>query len=268
MASDRSHPEMPARQGLPSAAWLFDWRQPGGSIVRNGLLVLAVAAGFAFLLGFVHVRVVPPTPWAAHKGAVIQIRDDAPGRALKLRAREGGPFPSRFEPSLWQGAARLEQAALDAIRWQAPRYVPELRNLPEEVPPSVTLAARGEPTLPKLHVRHPARPPAAAGGMRLAPVLSPISGITAAEMPAVLPRFGPVVDQTLSAEPWRFLVKLNRAGAVEDCVSLAGGEEAGPRPLEEWLRRVAFGTDPGKASRWIAVAVSFTNQPANGPDVH
>ncbi len=85
-------------------------------------------------------------------------------------------------------------------------------------------------------------------------------------MPRELPPFDGAVDATMTAEPWRFLVRLDAAGNVQDCVSLAGGDEAGPSPLEDWLRRVPFNPEPAKPSRWIAVGVGFTNQPADGPD--
>lgn len=252
------------QQRAEAPEWVFLWRQPRGSSIQKWFAILAVSGGFAFFLTSARIRVVPPAPWATHKVSVIHATDDAEGRTLTLRAREGGPFPSRFDPSAWEGAAALERAAFDDARWTPPPYVPVLRNLPDEVTPPVPLAVKGEAILPKLSPESVAAPLAVK--LSLAPELYPLSGITAAAMPRDLPPFDGVVNATLTAEPWRFLLRLDAAGVVRDCVSLAGGDEAGPPPLEGWLRRVSFTPETGKPSRWIAVGVGFTNQPADGPD--
>jgi hypothetical protein len=249
---------------MAAPAWVFNWRRLGKSPLPNGIAILVVGCGFALFLTSVRIRVVSPTPWVTHKASVIHVTDDAEGQALTLRAREGGPFPSRFEPSAWQHAVALEQAALEAARWTPPPYVPILRDLAAEVTPPVTLAAKGACILPKLSPETHAAPLAVK--LRLAPVLEPLSGITTAAMPRELPPFDQAVDATMTAEPWRFLVRLDSAGNVLECVSLAGGDEAVPSPLETWLRRVAFKPEPAKPSRWIAVGVGFTNQPADGTD--
>ena len=208
----------------------------------------------------------PPTPWAIQKASLIHVTDDAVGRALTLRAREGGPFPSRFDPSEWEGATILEQAALAGTGWSPPPYVPVLRDLPADPTSPLAFAARGKATLPKLRPESLTAPPVTK--LRLAPVLYPLSGITAAAMPRELPPFDGVVDAIMTAAPWRFLLRLNAAGNVLEGVSLAGGDEGGLAPLEAWLRRVSFNSAPGQPSRWLAVGVGFTNQPADGPDAH
>lgn len=244
--------------------WVFPWRPLGESRFPKWFATLLVGAAFAFFVTSVRIHVTPPTPWAARKASVIQVTDDAESRALTLRAREGGPFPSRFEPSEWEGDAALEQAAFEATRWSPPPYVPVLRDLPKETPPPMSLAAKGEPVLPKRRPEPVAAPVSV--NLKLAPVLVPLSGITAAAMPGKLPPFDGAVDATMTAEPWRFLVRLDAAGNVQYCISLAGGDEAGPSPLEDWLRRVLFKPEPAKPARWIAVGVGFANQPADGTD--
>jgi hypothetical protein len=220
---------------------------------------------FALLLAVVRVSVSPPVKWSAPKAAVIYAGDDPEGRILAQRAREGGPFPSRFVPSQWEGAAALEQALLGSTRWTPPPYVPTLRELPDEAPPPLRLAARGEPVLPKRH--HPETDIPASMETKLVPVIHLLSGIQPAELPEDLPPIAGIEDTTISTGPWRFLVRLDSAGHVWDCVSTAGGDEAGPPLLEAWLRRVKFAPEPGKPSRWIAVSVGFANQPVtNGTD--
>lgn len=257
-------PSSKKNQRMEGPAWIFRWRQPREASYQKWFAIVAVGGGFAFFLTSARIRVVPPASWATHKASVIHVADDAEGRALTLQAQEGGPFPSRFDPSAWEGAAAMEQAVLAAARWTPPPYVPVLRTLPDEVLPPVLLAAQGEPTLPKLRPESRAAPVAVK--LRLVPELYPLSGITAAAMPRELPPFEGVPDAALTAEPWRFLVRLDAAGTVQDCVSLAGGDEAGPPPLEVWLRRVSFNPEPAKPSRWIAVGVGCTNQPTDGPD--
>ena len=145
------------------------------------------------------------------------------------------------------------------------RQVPVLRDVPDagfDMP--LQLVPKGVPVLPirSLPSGHAAVPVK----LKLVPVLDVLSGIPAAAMPSVLPPYDGVVDATMTAESWRFLVKLDSAGNVLECVSMVGGDDAGSSPLEAWLRRVSFIPEPASPSRWIAVGVGFTNQPADGPD--
>lgn len=260
MASSQSIKHL--RMAAPT--WIFVWRQPRTSLLRNGFIVLTVAGTFVVFLTCVHIRMVPLVPWVTHKAAVIQVADDAEGRALTLQAREGGPFPSRFDPTAWDGAAALEQSAFEVARWRPPPHVPNLRELPERANPSVKLALQGESTLPE--IKPELRRVPVFGKLKLAPVLSPLSGNSSVVIPMQLPIFEHAVDAKLTDESWRFLLRLDRAGMVQDCVSLGGGDETGAPLLEAWLRRVTFNIESGKASAWIAVGVAFTNQPADGPE--
>ena len=251
-------------QRMAAPVWVFNWHPLRESTLPKIGAILTVSGGFALFLTSFRIRVDPPTPWAIHKASVIHVANDADGRALTLRAREGGPFPSRFEPSEWKGTVAVEQAAFQSAWRSPPPYLPTLRNLPPAPPPPVALASKGTPTLPKLNPELLVTPQTA--DVKLTPVLYPLSGIPATAMPRTTPPFEDAVDAAMSAEPWRFLLKLNAAGNVQDCVSLAGGDEAGPLPLVAWLLRVPFPPDPTKPARWIAVGIAFTNQPANGPD--
>lgn len=248
--------------------WVFSWRRPKASRFPKWFATLLVGAAFAFLLTSVHIRVVPPTPWASRKASLIRVTDDTDSRALTLRAREGGPFPSRFEPSEWMGIASIEKASLAATRWSPPPYVPTIRDLPDQEPaPTLRLATKGEPVFPRHAPKQQSTGQPAK--LKLAAVLYPLSGITAAAIPNNLPSFDGTVDATMTAEPWRFLIQLTPAGNVMHCVSLTDADEAGVKRSEQlatWLRRVQFNPEPGKPSRWIAVGVGFTNQAANGTE--
>jgi len=244
--------------------WVFPWR--GRKKTFFSMLVAHVIAGVAFilLLGAVRVKVVSPKPMIPRKASLIYLTDDAQGRTLALQAQEGGPFPSRFEPSQWAGMAALENEAMAATRQVKP-YVPQLRELPKEtrIAP-MELAAKGELVFPKRQlVARPASDPAK---MKLVPTIYPLSGIPAEAIPAELPPFTGALDSAMTAASWRFLVRLNAQGGVTECVSLEKGGEAGALELETWLHGIQFRTTSEKPFRWISVGIGFSNQPADGTD--
>lgn len=249
----------------PKAApeWVFRWRASKTPQFQK-LLALAIAGvAFAFLITKVRIRVRAPEKSSPQKASLIYLREDAQGRALTLRAREGGPFPSRFELAQWQGLAELESAALEATRVQVPPYIPALRELPvaNRVTP-LDLAAKGELFFPRhspLVVNAPDSPP-----LKPAPVLYPLSGVSPDTLPVDLPHFDAAVDGTMASASWRFLVRLNPSGGVAECVSLGKGGEPGAAELDAWLHRIQFKPEPEKPFRWIAVGIGFTNQPADG----
>jgi hypothetical protein len=242
--------------------WVFQWRPRGESYVPKLLALVFVAILFVLLISSVKIRVSAPTPWAAKKAAVILAANDADSRALTLRAREGGPFPSRFEPGEWQAVRELEQSAFAAARWTPPAYQPALRPLPEASHALPLLVDQGEPVLPRRRAESAESP--TAKNLRPTPVLEPLSGIDRDSLPKALPSFDGVVDAALTSETWRFLVRLGPGGEVVDCVSLTGGDEKQQALLATWLRQVVFNQD-AKPDRWISVAVTFLNQEPNPP---
>ena len=245
--------------------WVFPWRGRKRTFFSMVMAHLIVAAGFAVLLGTVRVRVISPKPLAPRKASLIYLTDDAQGRALALQAQEGGPFPSRFEPSQWEGMAALEAEALAASLRPNRPYVPALRDLPKEtrIQP-LELAAKGETVFPK---RKPASGPAPdPTRLKPAPTLYPLSGIPADAIPAKLPPFTGTVDSAMTSTSWRFLVRLNPEGGVAECVSLEKGGEAGALELETWLHGIQFHPPSATPFRWIAVGIGFSNQPTDGTD--
>lgn len=245
--------------------WVFPWRGAKTPLFPKLFAIVVAGAAFALLITTVRIRVVALEKSAPRKASVIYLRDDAQGRALGLRAREGGPFPSRFEPSQWQGFAELEAAALDAARFQPQPYIPAPGDLPaENLVQPLKLAATGELFFPQRSPPSANAPDLAK--LKLAPALYPLSGVTTETMPRDLPPFDAAVDGAMTSVSWRFLVRLNPDGGVAECVSLEKGGEAGAPELEAWLHRVRFTAEPAKPIRWIAVGIGFTNQPADGTD--
>ena len=247
---------------MAAPEWVFPWRGPHGPQWPLMIAVAACGVAFALLLSSVRIRVSSPVSWSAARASVIRVLDDVDGRALTLMAREGGPFPSRFDPGAWARETHRE-AGLPAD-WQAPPYVPTLRDLGRG---EARVARWTSPRGPVLPLRKPAPAETQAAAKRLPqPLLFPLSGIDATSMPRELPSFEADVAPAMTAETWRYLLRLDATGAVVDCFPLAGGNQAGPPALDGWLRRISFQPDPAKASRWIAVGVGFANPPDHGTD--
>jgi hypothetical protein len=246
--------------------WVFVWRGRTRTYFSTLAAIALVSLATAVLLGTLRVKIAVPQPMAPRKASMIYLTNDEQGRALALRAQEGGPFPSRFQPSQWEGLATMEAAAMAEARAAAsPPYVPALRELPlDDKIPALELASKGRPVFPKRTPVLRAAPDPAK--MKLAPTLYPLSGIAPGQIPAQLPPFAGTVDGPMTAATWRFLVRLNPEGGVVECVSLANGGEAGALELSNWLQSIRFQAADGDAFRWIAVAVGFSNQPADGPD--
>ncbi len=246
---------------------VFSWHGRKRSYFPTLLAILVVASAFMILLGTVRVKVVSPAMRAPRKASLIYLTDDLQGHALALQAQEGGPFPSRFEPAQWEGMAALESEVAAASRGPRNPYTPTLRDLPEEkLTPPTELSSKGETVFPK-HLLTPRAVPDLAN-LKPAPTLYPLSGITPEAIPSTLPPFSAAVDGAMSSATWRFLVRLNSAGGVVDCVSLEKGGEAGGLELETWLRSIQFLTLSEKPFRWIALGIGFINQPNDGPDDH
>lgn len=249
------------------SAWVFPWRPVKQPLFPKFLAFAIPAVLFTFLVTTVRIHVNSPERSSIRKGSVIYLGDDAQGRALTLRAREGGPFPSRFELSQWQGLRDLETAAMDASRFQPPAYAPALQELPGgNLSPPLELAAKGVPFFPD-------RDPSVfdipdLGNLTVVPVLYPLAGVTGENLPKDLPPLAMEVKNDLPTATWRFLIRLNADGSVAECVSLEKGAETSATGLAAWLHKVTFAPDLSKLSRWIGVGIGFTNQPADGTDTH
>ena len=244
------------RQEAPE--WIFPWRTVGEPWLPKFLALALVAVVFAVLLSSVRIRTAVDSPWSSRRASVIQVLDNPDGRALRLRAQEGGPFPSRFEPSEWPAFVALEKSILESTRGELPGYRPVLREMTAGKRRMPGLSEPGRAVLP--HPSVTPRPAVQEVPTRLVPEITPISGIHATAMPDALPDFPGEVTPVLAAAPTRFLVRLDPSGSVTDCVSLDAGDEAGPSELERWLRGVSFKPGPTKASRWVALGVSFVNR--------
>lgn len=245
--------------------WVFSWTPLGRPLVVRWLPLLFVGSCFALALAGLRIQVTPPKPWKARHVSLIQAVDGGEsGRLLAMLAREGGPFPSRFEVKDWSGRQELEAEVYQSVRMDSPAYVPKLHGLDESMMSGAGgLALVGVPMLPRQVQGDLAV--AGNGRHRLSPVLRGISGLTTADMPVDLPPMDESLAERMSARDWRFFLRLDAEGCVTECISLS--PEDGMQ-LEEWLRGVRFRKNAKDASRWVAVDLGFANQKADGTGNH
>lgn len=261
MTNKASHRVKPAH----SVEWVFRWRRLGSPLLPKLIAVALVGFGFTLLVTTVRIRLVLLEKSSPRKASLIFLGDDAQSRKLAMRAREGGPFPTRFELSDWDGLAATEARAMEESRYQPPPYVPVLQVLAEKslVKP-LTLAPRGQAFFPKRKSLPSSSPDVS--NLKLAPVIFPLSGMAAKILPDEFPSFKGPVDAIMAGVSWRFLLSVNEQGSVTECTSLAKGAEPAANALEAWLRRLKFQPEAAKPVRWIALGIRFTNQPIDGAD--
>lgn len=236
--------------------WVFAWKPLGRPWSARLLPILLVASGFALIVMTVRIQVIPPKPWSARAASWIHASHDEQGMALAMRARDGGPFPSRFELRNWAGAADLESAVRAAADWSPRPYVPVLRGLADDdVKSDLRLAALAEPVFPK----RKEEVAAVTSAVELHPVPQ-LRVLSAGVVSNPLPNFDGAVAASMTADEWKFLLQLDGAGNVSECVSLSGSDDAGLAAVVGWLRSVSFKPDLKKRGRWVAVSVAFIYQ--------
>ncbi len=250
-----------------AAGLLFPWSRKGDSLMPMVIAFLITGAGFAFMLHSLRIDLGFASPSRVQRASLVLAGDDAIGMELKRRAREEGPLPLRFDPVGEASVLKLEEAAFEALRWTPPPYVPALRPLPDSPPDeNPRLAMAGELVFPR-------RVPAAIEGPILSesrprPILSPLSGIKASEMPQQMPEFSVTIDAKAMRDSWRFMVHADASGRVIDCIALTGGDSPVAAPLSDWLRQLEFQFIHESADRWLVLDLGIINQALHAPDPH
>ncbi len=246
--------------------WIFRWRGLDGTPFRGFLALLITFGVFSLFAATVRIRVSAPQQWVERKASIIHLPGGEEGKMWALRAQEGGPYPARFDATGWEKAAGLTSGLIDATRLSPEPYEPRLRELPvKDAVPSIPLADKEERVFPK-----PPEPPATVPGPPVkyvrVPVIYPLSGITSADIPAILPVFDAAKAAGVAdaSRPAEFVLLLRPAGTVLSCWNLSGQVADGA--IADWLSGLDFGPEAAKKSPIIAVSVGFTNQPADGPD--
>ncbi|HVJ46093.1 MAG TPA: hypothetical protein VM511_06885 [Luteolibacter sp.] len=257
------NPSVIARERIRAAKlWVFRWRGLDGTPVRGFLALLITAGLFAIFAATVRIRVSAPQQCIERKASFIHLPSGGDGALWTLRAQEGGPFPSKFDPKEWENAGGLSGKLASALNWSAPSYRPSLRELPPSQENGSLSLAQKSPVFPQ----RPANVSGVVAGppAKLVPMVFPLTGTPMASMPAHLPPFPKEIDAAMAAGAWRFLIRLNPSGAVEECVPLLDQKGAGD--LASWLRGLNFGADTAKKSPWIGIGLGFTHARTDGSD--
>lgn len=245
-----------SRHGTPVG--IFPWRKVRRPLLHYTLPFVITSCAFLFLIGSVDIRVASPVPRVDDKASIIRADNHSEiGRSLAALARQGGPFPSRFDVRTWPGRAAYE-TKLKEPQWTPLPYHTTLLDLPQEqttihLPP---LATKGQPVLPthsipKVETHSPVLPTDAPQ-----PALRPLSGITMAAIPEHLP----ALDLAeIPAAPRPYLLRLAPSGSVLDVLPLDTTRHPASVPIAAWLRTITFTQPDGKPSTWAAVEVEFSN---------
>ena len=246
--------------GRPDAEDLiFPWRGLNAPLMPKVIAAALLFGIFAAAITFIRVDVSAGPQWLEEKASIIDLTQGADAEMWARRAQEEGPFPSRVDLDSWEAMKQLENEVTAAFHAPEVPYVPKLKELSEVDPvPSIPLTAKGERVFPK-HKRPElaVRPKAA----QLVPKLYPLVEVPLESMPKELPAFDEEIVPAMTKTPWRFLIRLGQDGVVSDCVSLVGTSDDGVGSLEKWLRKVKFDPSFAENHEWIAVAVTFINQP-------
>jgi hypothetical protein len=239
----------------------FAWMLPEASGWAAFMAILIAGALAAFLFAGLRVRVTPPPRVIERKAEVILIPSGEIGREWEIRAKEAGPFPTRFEPTAWPGFRQMEDAAWASLQTPGARR-PELHEWPEEAVVLATpVAIKGQRFLPKVDWNPVPSPASVAdAGKSWDLELQRLTVLPEDAWPTVLPEFTGELDLTAAAAPWRFLVQIGPDGRVEQCLMLNASSEPGGNVLEQWLRGVRFGPSASKAG-WIGVGILFKRKP-------
>lgn len=239
--------------------WIYPWRDKGSFSYGMWFALLCTSGFFALGITFIRVRMPVMATWSAPQASVMYVHDDdAVGSWLIQKAREEGPYPSRFDPMDWDGGIAMERVLMQSVRQDLTSYSPSLKQLPEEKPKLAKVAVYGEPQLPKRVLR--VGEVEASVMMEMVPSLFPISGIREDELPKNLPHIQGKLDSAVALENWRFILRLDERGRVMDCMSMAGRVEVQLSPIQEWLKSLKYGPNADGGERWIAVGVGFKNE--------
>lgn len=244
---------------------IFDWRKPRTpQFAKMGMLVVATAL-FFLPLTLVRLSVgAPPLQESKSASVMFFAPGNTPAGWLE-KAHQLGPFPTRFDPVEW-GPARdlLGEALATANSGVNDHGLPDFLELPMDVElPMVPLVTKGSRVLPR--VAAPLFEPMAKVEVRTVPVFYPLS-ITRDELPQTSPPFAAEVTSQMASQAWRFLLQVAPDGKVRHAVAMLGQNAPGRAELVDWIQAHRFPKHDEAGDRWIAVAVIFQNQPADGPD--
>ncbi len=254
-------PKLQKPLGTPE--WMFPWRRSESAFFSTLFAAILGAGLFAIAYASVNVKLSVPRSQVQRKASLVFLTNSSEGRALALKAQEGGPFPSRFRPAQWEGMAALEATMMAATRLPKETYLTHLKSLPDS-PFTDWIPLREEPEMVFPRSAATIKKPENTQRVRLTPQLFPLSGISSEDLPQVLPEYLGRVEG--ASNSWRFLLEIDENGNVGECISLEKGGDAGALDLQKWLQSMRFPMVAPRTARWISIGIGFTNQADNGPE--
>lgn len=258
----------PSNTGRPdrraTREWIFDWRGRAadqGSTTWMALGVVTIV--FVLMIGAVRIRIAATPSRPAQQASAARVTDDSIGRMLRLLAREGGPFPSRFDPGSWDAYPAIERPAIEPALPGLTPYQPVLLRLPEHArttPPTNV----GMPVLPR-----PPKPDAPTPTFvrnATIPTLTALTGIRSIDLPLSLPNLPDEVMSVIAAALPNVLIHIDRSGAVLDATILDPLDPGVSALLRDWMRGLIFQADDSESARRGVVIIGTQPEPANGAD--
>jgi hypothetical protein len=244
---------------------IFDW-QARRTPYLGKLGLLALTAGLFLLLSIV-VRVkVGTLPVQDHRSAsIIMLTPGSDPMHWIEAARDLGPFPTRFEPADWpQVRSQIADVLQTTDQAALPTLAPQFAQLPDhEAVAPIPLIAKGSRILPS--VPPPPDRPMPRVPMRLSPVIFSLTAGDGA-LPATNPPFDATITPDMASQPWRFLLQIAPDGEVIHATALIGHNVPGRPELSRWLEAHRFPAHRASTDRWVAIAITFQNQPDHGAD--
>jgi len=260
MAAIRTEYTQPNADGL-----IFDWRTPRTPRLTKLAMIAFAAVIFVLPLSVVRIQTGKPPIMEAQSASMMMLTPGQDPMQWLEMARALGPFPTRFDPTEWEPSQAIFAEAMGDIRDRSiPPHQPRFQDLPTDgAPPEVPIVAKGSRVLPA--IAPPEFKTMQAIRMQPRPMLYPLS-VDAGALPDSRIPFDAEVSSETAYQAWRFLLQIAPDGTVLQAVALIGHNTPGRSELTEWLQAHRFPAQEKLSDRWVAVAVTFQNEPTHGTD--
>lgn len=251
--------------GRATREWIFDWRGRAEDRKSTAWMALGVVTiVFALMIGAIRIRIAATPSRPAQQASAARVANDSIGRMLRSQAREGGPFPSRFDPGSWDAYPAIERPAIEPALPGLTPYEPVLLPLPERGR-TAPLTDAGMPVLPK--PPKPDVPAPTVDRTGTIPTLTVLTGIRSIDLPLSLPNLPDEALSVVAAASPNVLIHIDRSGAVMDATILDPLDPGISTLLRNWMRGLIFQADAAEAGRRGVVIIGTQPDPANGTDL-
>jgi hypothetical protein len=245
--------------------WIFSWHIFRDASHPKYLSLAITTALFALLLSTIRIKITSASHISPPHATLIYAPTGNDEQNLQIRALEGGPFPSRFYPSEWEGFASANQTVFAKPIHHIAPPAPALRPLGPEKPNKTshlagfTLSVFPDKPEPRSQI-------APSPALAATPVIFFLSESNDQPPLPNVPALSQPISPEMSAEEWRFTLEINSQGRISECIALNSGDSPGLETITHWLRQITFPKPQTNKNQWIAVGVRFSNLPAPPQD--